>query len=413
MDYGTMIEKIMPFVEDSSALPFIVSRNNGEWELDYLDISPEKAAEYLASMREKDPCAVQFTGQDFSHGSMPFVYDKVLTERLRAEFDAAQLNKDGAFHALLVFMEDNISEFSQDVTNHLTDLDRPLAMLYRMDLPDLYSYTSEYDKDNAQEAIDVIENRVAELRSRKNEEVMRDMPEKRVIEGYTELVSIQIAGKVVVLAEKPDDEQPYLICNIKWDNPLNFEERYNGVVTDNYIEALRIFISRQSELVDSLEAERIDPNLPIQTMTAADCLPGSNNADWEGKAVIIKPESLAPEYRSAEHQIVLCTGGFGARPDSSGRKVYIKELNSGKECYYQRFQIAGIADPSKLPAWAADKLTEHTKAQEHQAAQPPDKQSLPKKPTLHDKLEKAKQKEAANNRDNRSDKPKKRDDKEV
>jgi hypothetical protein len=38
------------------------------------------------------------------------------------------------------------------------------------------------------------------------------------------------------------------------------------------------------------------------------------------------------------------------------------ELHSGKKCRYDRHQIAGVADPQKIPEWAVDKLLDlHTK----------------------------------------------------
>ncbi|MCL2513213.1 MAG: hypothetical protein FWF08_04850, partial [Oscillospiraceae bacterium] len=55
----------------------------------------------------------------------------------------------------------------------------------------------------------------------------------------------------VILAENPKADNPYLVCNIRTDNPLGLEERYNGSVTDNYVKAIREFSNR----VDGLAAE--------------------------------------------------------------------------------------------------------------------------------------------------------------
>jgi hypothetical protein len=128
-----------------------------------------------------------------------------------------------------------------------------------------------------------------------------------------------------------------------------------------------------------------------QTLTAADCLPNSDKIDWTGKAIIVKPEALSPEFRTSEHQLVLCTGGFGAKPDAMGRAVYADELHSGKKTRYDRQNIAGIADPSKLPEWAVKKLAEMGT----EKAQPQKKCEKPAK-TLQDKLTNAKKKAAEN-----------------
>ena len=91
-------------------------------------------------------------------------------------------------------------------------------------------------------------------------------------------------------------------------------------------------------------------------LTAAECLPNSKYMNFEGKLIIVRADILSPEYRSAEHQLAVCIGGFGADPNVSGRAVYVKELYSGKECRYDRHKIEGVADIEKLPQWARDKF---------------------------------------------------------
>jgi hypothetical protein len=96
--------------------------------------------------------------------------------------------------------------------------------------------------------------------------------------------------------------------------------------------------------------------------------------------------------------------------------VYVKELHSGKECRYDRHQIEGVADLSKLPKWVVDKL--HTKTEPTNTHKPP---SLIKKTSLQEQLNNAKEKvrkntarkteSKANNKNN--DNPKKRTNMEV
>ena len=247
-------------------------------------------------------------------------------------------------------------------------------------------------------------------------------PQKRNIEGYEEKFCIELAGKYVVLAENPTADDPYLVCNVKYDNPLGLEERYDGTASDNYIEAMREFVNRVDGMLGTLETERCESGLPLQTLTAADCIPGSENADFEGKLIIIKPEILSPEYRSSQHQLALCTGGFGASANARGTAVFAEELYSGKKCGYRRHQIAGLADPSKLPEWAVDKLTEYQKKDElgtkaeitPQADKNPKEKAVEtpkKKPTLQEKLDNAKQKvrDNAAQKDDGGKKSKKKD----
>jgi hypothetical protein len=199
---------------------------------------------------------------------------------------------------------------------------------------------------------------------------------KHAIDGYTELSSLQLAGRIIILAEYPGADEPYLVVNCKWDNPMGANEYYAATVTANYFDAMREFIKREAMQLSFIEAERSLSGLPIHVMTAADCIPDSMRESLVGKIVLVKPEALSPEYRSAEHQIGLCTGGFGAHP-GAGRTILCKMLHSGDQLKHERQQIAGVVDPAKLPEWAVTKLVE-----------------LRKVPTLADELAEAKGKAA-------------------
>ena len=241
-----------------------------------------------------------------------------------------------------------------------------------------------------------------------------DMSKKRNIEGYEEKFCIELAGKYIILAENQTEENPYLVCNIKYDNMFGMEERYDGIVSDNFIEAMREFITRIDNLLGTLEKERIDSCLPFNRLTNSECIKDSQNADFHDKLLIVKPEILAPEYRSAEHQLVLCVGGFGASVESRGRAVFVKELYSGHECRYNRHQIAGIADTQKIPNWAIDKLLEYNKKDELDKSVEKISKAPKKKSTLQEKLENAKQKvERENAKKESTNKRKKRSWNEV
>lgn len=180
--------------------------------------------------------------------------------------------------------------------------------------------------------------------------------EKRDINGYKELRNVRLARREIILAEKAGDENPYLVCSCKWDNPLGADEFYDGIVTDDYLEAVGEFIKRESELLKTLENERQASGLSFQTLTIADCVPKGLTEDIKGKLIIIKPEKLSPEYRTAEHQLVIALNGNGTSPDARGNAVYAKTLYSGETSRYERYNVAGVADPAKLPSWAVRKM---------------------------------------------------------
>jgi hypothetical protein len=358
MDFSNLIDKVMSEVKSGSTEPFIIYHDkDGGWHCDFTQNQYGETFAWVEDIKEQDHLAVTFKGTDFASGSFPYVYDMVFTARIREEYYIARSSgrDSNELNALTAFFVDNIAEFSQETTDYLAKYDRPLATLQKINPLRLASDTYAYDEDKAQKLIELIENKIEDMRSRDNDEIKAGYSGKRNIEGYEEITSIQLAGRIIVLAENPGAENPYMVCNIRWDNPLGAEERYDGAVTNDYLEAISEFIDRQTILLGDLRDERT-PGFPFQKITAAECIPNSSGADLLGKVIIIKPESLAPEYRRAEHQYVICTGGFGASPDSRGNAVYAKNLFSGKESRYERYNVAGIADPLKMPEWVKTKL---------------------------------------------------------
>jgi hypothetical protein len=114
-----------------------------------------------------------------------------------------------------------------------------------------------------------------------------------------------------------------------------------------------------------------------------------------------------------EHQLVLCTGGFGASPNARGRAVHIKELLSDKHLRYDRHQIAGIADTTKIPKWALDRLLKEIIIGNPDVIKDNDIKPIENKPTLANKLENAKNKAKALNTNNIENKNIKRKGSEV
>lgn len=432
MDYNAMIDKIMPLVNSGdSSVPFIISRFKGRWEIDYLNTSPENAVNYLTSVRGYDPFAVQFTGADFDGGSYPFVYDKVLAARLDAEYNANKFDfgSIGEYYALVTLLNEHMGELSSDVTEFIAARDKPLVAIFDMLPISLIVEGKTYDESKVDDVIEIIESQVERLNKigehqKKDGVIMKneEQSSKHIIEGYEERAKLQLAGQIVILAEKRGADDPYMVANCRWDNPLGADEYYNAVVTDNYLEAVREFVKREAMTLDFLEAQRSLSGLPVQTLTAADCIPDSRNDDYNGKVVVIKPEIVSPEYRSAEHQLALVTGGNGANPDARGRAVFVTKLYSGESSRYNRQDVAGVISPHRMPEWAKVKIAELQAGKETPPAaldstiKPTPKAKIAtKKPTLQDKLDAAKEtaRKAAAHNDAHGGKPKKRGDMEV
>ena len=374
MTFSQAIEKIMPEIESGSNEPLIFYRdNNKEWQCDFTQNQYGEVYDWVDDVKSQDPFAVTFTGADFARGSFSNTYDRILNERFRAEYESAPFYDAelDELTAIMNMLEENIGNFTARVTDYLTSFDRPLAALYDMTQVCLRSDDPhlDYNFDKVDIFIESVENVVYDrLHNRKKQEIPGELEglersvsayyksNKRIIAGYDEKFSIPLAGKHVIFAENSTEAAHYLVCLVKSDNILNIEESYNDEIFADYVDAMHGFTDRLDGLIYELETERSAFGLAPNMLTSAYCLPDSKSADFNGKLLIVKADNLAPEYRSAEHQLVLCTGGFGANPLASGKAVYVKELYSEKECRYDRHKIEGIADPDKLPAWAINKL---------------------------------------------------------
>jgi hypothetical protein len=362
MDFNGLISKIMPEVNGGSHEPIMIYRDkNGDWHGGNTQNQYGETYAWVEDVREQDPLALTVTGADYSKGSFGFVYDKIFLERLRLEYDL--FHNDGTNvgepYAIINFMEDNISGFSRDVTDYLMELERPFAALNEMIPQHLKRDISGsfLDEETQDKFIDHVETQVEErLKNRSNKATVSRESEKLNIEGYEERTTIQLAGRAVVLAENPVADKPYMVCKCRWDNPISFNEYYDVMVTADYLNAVKLFVNYQSELLEQLTDERQRFGLPFQTLTSANCIPNSMNESLEDKLIIIKPEALTPEYRSAEYQLKICTGGFGASPNSRGNAVFCKDFYSGKQSRFERWDVAGVADIQTLPAWVDKKI---------------------------------------------------------
>ena len=88
------------------------------------------------------------------------------------------------------------------------------------------------------------------------------------------------------------------------------------------------------------------------------CYKNSNKKDYTKQLLVLKPSMLAPWAKEPENQLWIAENGFGVSPDASGRAVYATCLYDGEKARWNRADFIGIADPNKLPEWAADKLSE-------------------------------------------------------
>lgn len=92
--------------------------------------------------------------------------------------------------------------------------------------------------------------------------------------------------------------------------------------------------------------------------TPLDCQQIGYDFSIAGKVVILYASSLPENDRNAENQLYFCTGGFGSKPNPSGRAVFAVSLENGEQTRWNRSDIMGIAKPEILTDHARLQLSQ-------------------------------------------------------
>lgn len=175
---------------------------------------------------------------------------------------------------------------------------------------------------------------------------------------------LRLGGRILLIGYNPEDEEaPYMTC---YETTDFFGNRIfkDAIGSDDFLEIAELFSQRLQQQVDAVKAQRAARGLPFAALTREHCRKRGEDESLEGKLVILRPSSLAPEYRTADNQLGYALSGFGCSPIAAGRAVYFRELYSGETCRWDCGDILGIADLDKLPAWAKEKVTEHENQEE-------------------------------------------------
>ncbi|RJE47876.1 hypothetical protein A7K50_01115 [Dehalobacter sp. MCB1] len=180
---------------------------------------------------------------------------------------------------------------------------------------------------------------------------------KRMVDTYEVKLAIHVGDKeILFLVNDKNPSCPYIVCNCSWDNHLGLDQYSNAMGSVDYLEMITEFTDRIKTQCEAVKAERHKITVPLQPFTLKHCIPNDYKESIENKVVIIRPECLRHEYRTADKQLVLVTGGFGAHGNSRGRAVYTVNLYSGKESRWNREDILGTLKPEYMPDWAKERL---------------------------------------------------------
>ena len=185
--------------------------------------------------------------------------------------------------------------------------------------------------------------------------------ENRRIGDYNVLTSIKIGDHEIALCEneKASKDEVYL-CEYIENNGI-YERLTDCMVSDSYADIAVVFGERITEkakevqyLLDDISKE-IGDDIELKK---DDCLPVSFEDCIKDHVVVLRGDSLRPEYRRISSQLLLCTGGFGAQGNARGRTCFATSLYDGEKTLCLRGDILGILPEDKLPDWAKAKLNE-------------------------------------------------------
>ena len=189
------------------------------------------------------------------------------------------------------------------------------------------------------------------------------MEETRKIGDYSVKYAMYIGHKDIALGENPnaDKDERYMCCFVETNAIF---ERYSGVlVSDDFAEIAKVFGQRIADAAEEIiqENERACQEVGMNEELMADsCVPASYEDSIEDKVVVVKGSILRSEFRHANHQLMLCTGGFGAQASARGRTCCCISLYDGRKTSFYRTDFLGVMEEKRLPngrrgAWRKQK----------------------------------------------------------
>ena len=130
-----------------------------------------------------------------------------------------------------------------------------------------------------------------------------------------------------------------------------------AVGTDNYLEAMQVFLDRVQAQVELVRGEQEKYKFDMTPFTIEDCIPDARNQSIVGKVVVINAEPNRYEYQYSAYQLVLAESGNGAT-GGRGQAVFGTCLATGERARWERYDVLGEIRPECMPDWAKAALAE-------------------------------------------------------
>lgn len=96
----------------------------------------------------------------------------------------------------------------------------------------------------------------------------------------------------------------------------------------------------------------------LELLGSEHCETGSyEKLDYEGRVLILSPNTLKESYWNQRNQLWLAHDGFGCTPGAIGRSIRCTCLGDGEETRWNRTDFIGVLKEECLPQWAAEALS--------------------------------------------------------
>lgn len=182
------------------------------------------------------------------------------------------------------------------------------------------------------------------------------MEEKRMAGNYEVTSAFEIGTKEIIIGEDktaaPDER--FVVAN--YENNGIFERYVDALVGGDYAEIVKIFAERVRNEAEKVMDEKSKITVDMTPITKDGCQVLEADDRIKNKVVVIRADVFKPEYQISTKQLQLCTGGFGAEPNSRGSACFCTNLYSGKESRFERSDILGVIEKDDLPDWAKGRL---------------------------------------------------------
>ena len=179
--------------------------------------------------------------------------------------------------------------------------------------------------------------------------------EKRMLGNYEITQSIYIGDKEVVFGVDTKDPHPFMVCYCDYNNPLSAAWPTEGVASDDYLEAMQIFVDRVQSQIDRTKEELLKFPFDKTVLTEEHCIPDDGMRNIVGKVVVINSEPKRYEYQHPAYQLILADGGHGAT-GGRGQAVFGTCLATGERARWERYDVLGEIKPECMPDWAKEAL---------------------------------------------------------